>query len=142
MKKITLITLLLIAMLSACKKDDNTDARDKYVGTWTGTNTVNIPLLNLNEQSEGNQTISKSSTNNQRLLVTSGTEMMNANMSGESYVYETYTYTENSNGVTWVKVINGSGNLVGNTLTETGTVSISIMGETYTGTWVSSMTKQ
>lgn len=142
MKKITLITLLLIAMLSGCKKENTTDARDKYVGVWKGTHTVNIPLLNLNQQTEGNQTISKSSTNNQRLLVTSGTEMMNANMSGESYVFETYTYSENSDGVTWVIVLNGSGNLVGNTLAESGTISISIMGETYTGTWVSSMTKQ
>jgi len=145
MKNITLISIVIIVLMAGCKKDETSppvDARDKYVGVWKGNTTLSIPALDFSETIEGTQTISLSSTNSQRILITSSGEVMYADMNGNSYVYQEYTITDAYEGETWVEQYNGTGTLNGTTLTETGTVKISYMGETYNGTWTCTMTKQ
>lgn len=147
MRKLLIIAIVaVVAMGGGCKKDKAADpvvdVRDKYVGVWKGNQTIIVTDLDINDQSEGTNTISKSSANTNRLLITNGTDVMNANISGNTYVYEQWTVIDNSGGSTWTIIYNGSGTVSGNTLTESGTISISFDGETHTGTWSCSMTKQ
>ena len=145
MKKNLLSLLLIIGVVfSSCKKDDPvvpTDPRDKFVGTWSGTYSVVIPGLGINYSDIATVAYTKSSTNANQIIIDTD---QTANVNGNSYTYNQFTETQNDPTLgTVVFIFNGVGSINGTTnITESGTVSTIIQGQTYNGTWSGNMVKQ
>jgi len=150
MKKVSFSFLIMLLasvalLFNSCKKDEAVvDARDKYVGTWKGTTTIIVSSLDMNETSATTQTVTKSTTNSSQISFTElgSTDPSKANVNGNSYIYEDETYTENSNGITMTIKMTGGGSINGNVITESGSVTISASGKSYTGTWTGTLNKQ
>lgn len=140
MKKAFLFIVVLGFLFVSCSKDE-TDDRDQFVGTWKGTQTLSIPSLYYNETYSGTLIITKSSGDDSKILINSDGEVMSATVSGKSYIYEEYSYTDYSGSSPITITQRGSGTINGNTITESGTLTFFIDGETYPGTWSTTLTK-
>jgi hypothetical protein len=70
-----------------------------------------------------------------------GGEMF-ASVSGNSYVYEKATITENIEGTTITEEMTGSGVKNGTTISGTGVIKFHAYGETFTGTWTCTLVKK
>ncbi len=145
MKKISLFLLMSIAtlMFVSCKKESTpvtpTDARDKFVGNWSGTMHFIIPTLAVDQTSNETHSIIKSSTNSNQILVDS----IPANINGNSFTYVQYTETYDDPTLgTVVYTLNGVGTLNGSNLTESGTLNMVAQGISYPGSWSTNMVKQ
>ncbi|MGK0639731.1 hypothetical protein [Schleiferia thermophila] len=99
MKTMRLLAILCLLTLAftQCKKDDasGADQRDKFVGTWKGTSTIVIPDLMLNQSESVTYNISKSTVNSNQIIITSpgSSEQLKANVNGNVYTYDDFTYT-------------------------------------------------
>lgn len=148
MKTIRLLAILwlLTHAFTQCKKDDasGSDQRDKFVGTWKGTSTMVIPDLMLNQSESVTYNISKSTVNSNQIIITSpgSSEQLKANVNGNVYTYDDFTYTETDQGMTVVITFKGGGSINGNLINEQGTLKLSVNGMTYNGTWSSTLNKQ
>lgn len=145
MKKNSLILMLLAAvmMTSSCKKEKVVDARDQFVGSWSGNGNFTIPDLQINYSDVSAQTITKNSSNSNQINISDASESHVASVNGNSYTYSEYTATvEDPTLGTMVWIINGIGTINGSNILESGTVRTVIQGSTYYGTWTSNMVKQ
>ena len=144
MKKILTATLLFagILFISSCKKDTPaaTDARDKFVGTWAGTQRILIPGLGVDYSDNVSEPFTKSSSNSNQIII-DGTQT--ANVNGNSYTYDQFTITDTDPTLgTIVMIVNGTGTINGSNIIESGTLSTVIQGQTYNGTWSGNLVKQ
>lgn len=144
MKKNLLALLLIVGVVfSSCKKEDPvtpTDARDKFVGTWNGTQTIVISGLGINSSDAVSETHAKSSTNANQIIIDGS---LIANVNGNSYTYNQFTETITDPTLgTVVFIFNGTGTINGTNIVETGTVSTIVQGQSYNGTWSTNLVKQ
>jgi hypothetical protein len=122
MKKVNLIisALLLITIILSCDsetKEEGTDIRDKFVGTWTG----KIYFSRIGTEYSITEIVTKSKTNSAQIIFTqqgSSSAPRIATVSGNSYVYQPFTATLGITGN-----YTGSGSINGNVLTETGLIT-------------------
>ena len=143
MKKNLLSLLLVLGVLfTSCKKDSPavTDNRDKFVGTWNGTQRIVIPDLAVDySQNISGEDISLSSSSNQIVIDFSKTAIVN----GNSYTYN--QFTETTTDPTYGDIIiifNGTGTINGSNIVEGGTCNTIIQGQTFNGTWSGNLVKQ
>ena len=143
MKKVLLISALtILTILSSCKKDEE-DQRNKFVGTWAGSQTTVIPGLGVNDVSDYVQIMSLSSDNANKIIITVGGEIQKAEVKGSLYNYDNYSYTtDDGSGNTMTMEMIGSGTLSGNKINETGTLKLYYMGQEFPGTWTGKLTRQ
>lgn len=133
------------ALLFSCKKDSPTtttatDARDKFVGTWSGNQTVVIPDLSINSTDLVSELITKSSSSQNQIII-DGTQT--ANVNSNSYTYNQFTEVINDPNVgDIVLIINGTGTVNGSNIIESGVLYTIVQGVTYNGTWSSNLVKQ
>lgn len=133
-----LLALLLFAFLStSCEKEDK-DERDKFVGTWKGTLTMKIPALDFEETQSANYEIEKVEGTEDKLNVGGQDAFVN----GNSYTYEDFSETMNSDGTTMTMEFTGGGSLDGSVITESGSVTIYAYGDQVSGSWSSTLNKQ
>lgn len=130
-------------VFSSCKKDEDiTDERDKFVGTYETTQTISIPGINYYETMTGTIIVRKSATDQNRIeIFADGSTIQKARVTGNSYVYDKFTETENIDGDTFVIEYTGTGTMNGSIINESGTVVFMAYGESYSGTWQSVMIK-
>ena len=139
---ISILLILGVILFSSCKKDTPaaTDARDKFVGTWSGTQRIVIPGLGIDNSSTVSEPYTKSTTNSNQIII-DGTET--ANVNGNSYTYNEFTITDTDPTLgTIVMIVNGTGTINGSNIVESGTLSTVIQGQTYNGTWSGNLVKQ
>ena len=140
--KLFFAAILLISLIASCKKDTND--RDKFIGTWTGTIHLIVSGMNANTSKAESLTITIGGGSASQIILTQAgsTIVPTGKVSGSSYTYDEYTTTATEQGVTVSAKLNGTGSLSGNVITETGTIIYTIQGVVYPGTWSSSLTKQ
>lgn len=148
MKKNMLFLILFAgsALLFSCKKDSPatstaTDARDKFVGTWSGSHNERVPDLSIDETSQSSFTIVKHPINSNQIII-DDTQIANVNGNSYTYVQFNITETDPSTGLDILATYNGTGTLNGTNLVESGTMSILSVGTTFNGTWSSNLVKQ
>ena len=157
MKKMLAIAILSAFILTACKKDNNTnntpavDVRDKFVGTWRGNYTLNLTGLPPGTPTTLPTTvvISKSQSSTTDIDIKINNQFFNnqtatAVVSGNQYIYKPVSITTPIS-----LTLNGTGQISsdGNSINESGTASGSyqIPGSPavpISGTWTSALTKQ
>jgi hypothetical protein len=136
-----LIQAFLLITLISCSKED-TDDRDKFIGTWKGTVTMIVPGMSINSSSASTQVVSKGTTNPNQIVFTEEGESTTANVNGNGYTYDDYTQTGTIQGETVSIKITGNGSINGNVITESGTIKIYVLGQEFPGTWSSTLNKQ
>jgi hypothetical protein len=136
-----LIGALLLITLISCKKDD-TDDRDKFVGTWKGTGNITVSGMGINISDATTQVITKGTSNPDQIIFTESGVSTTANVNGNAYTYDDYTQTETIEGETVSIKFTGQGSINGNVITETGTIKIYMLGQEFPGTWSSTLNKQ
>ena len=140
----TLLVAFMLISIVSCKKEDTKtpiDEREKFVGTYKGNTNITIPDpdIDINETFPNTFSITKSSTNPKQLIVDGEI----ANVSGSSFTFNEFTYTEEDPDLgTVIYIFNGIGSLSGSNLVQSGTVKAIIEGITYNGTWSSNSVKQ
>ena len=133
--------LVLGVAFSSCKKDTPVvDVRDKFVGTWNGTQNITIPDLSINSSDFYSEVYSKSTSNTNQIIINSD---QTASVNGNSYTYNQFTETTTDPTYgTIVFIFNGIGTINGTNIIESGTVSTIIQGQSYNGTWSGNLVKQ
>ena len=143
MKNLLLLFSLAIVLMTSCKKDEKEkiDARDQFVGTYSGALTINIPEQQSTDVLNGVIIITKSSESS-KIVITDGTQIRKAVVSGNKYEYEKFTKIVIVEGTTITMEMTGSGTIKDGKITESGPMTISFLDKSYTGTWTSAYTKQ
>jgi hypothetical protein len=144
MKKNLLFLLLVLGVtFSSCKKDTPavTDNRDKFVGTWNGTTNV-YEAGALLGSGPSNYSISKDANNPSRILINdaaNGIVNCPATVNGSSYSISNFTFSDGTSSY----VVNGTGALNGNTITENGSqVETDLTtGDVYNYTYTTNLSK-
>ena len=141
--KLLLSTLLLVTLLISCKKEA-TDPRPQFVGTWTGTISLVVPGLNSNTSKAESVTISTGTGNSNQIIImqAGSTITMTAVVNGNSYKYDEYTLSSSIGDISVSIKFNGTGTLTGGVISETGTITYTLAGVAYPGTWSSTLNKQ
>jgi len=144
MKKVFFVCAMVsIALFSSCAKEE-IDERDKFCGDWKGTYVMSAPSVDYYETVTEEFTIQKKSGSNNEIEILQGEGSPNitATVNGNSFTYNEYTVTESVEGETVTLVINGGAQINGSVMNETGIFTLHIFGESYSGTWSSTMNKQ
>lgn len=129
-------------LLSSCKKDEaEKDSRDQFVGTYTGTQIVIVPELEMSDSFTGTMSITKSNEAS-KILINDGSVTQKAYVTGSKYEYEKFSQTETVEGTTITMELTGSGTLANGVLTESGIVTYYFLGKSFVGTWSATFTKQ
>lgn len=137
-KQNLLIALIMLFFLStSCEKEDK-DERDKFVGTWKGTFTTKIPEMDYENTQAVEYEIEKVEGTEDKLIVGGQDAFVN----GNTYTYEDFTETQNSDGTTMTMEVTGGGSLEGSVISESGTLTINAYGEQLNGSWSSTLNKQ
>jgi len=127
--KLFIGAFLLIVLITSCKKEE-TDDRDKFIGTWKGTVNVTVSGMGVNSSDPSTQIITKGTVNPKQIIFTEVGETVGAtaNVNGNAYTYDEYTYTETVQGQTVSMKFTGNGSINGNVITESGTVKVYLLG--------------
>jgi hypothetical protein len=132
MKRLILVAvyaLLLMSTTLSCKKEKE-DARDIFVGTWTGI----LFFSRIGTEYPVTVTISKSTTNSSQILIGQN----KATVNGSSY-----TYVKFVSNIGIVGNYTGTGSINGNELTESGLItSDGAPFEGNLGEWFRHLSKQ
>ena len=103
---------------------------------------VSIPELEYYDATTGTNVITKEAAAGRIKITDSYGGEMFASVSGNSYVYEKATITENIEGTTITEEMTGSGVKNGTTISGTGVIKFHAYGETFTGTWTCTLVKK
>lgn len=131
MKKLLLVFLVLTAVFAGCKKDDMEPDRDKFIGSWTGTQTVvtkGNSILISNETAATTEKFDVGLEPNE-IIINKGTDDLNAKVTGSVFdIPQQLKYTHLSDGTIVEVAITGSGTISSNgvltaSFLMTGTVS-------------------
>ena len=139
--KLFISAFLLITLITSCKKEE-TDDRDKFIGTWKGTVNMTVSGLGINSSDPSTQIITKGTVNPKQIIFTEAGQTSTANVNGNAYTYDEYTQTETVEGQTVSVKVTGNGSINGNVLTESGTIKVYLLGQEYPGSWSSTLNKQ
>jgi len=139
--KLFISAFLLITLITSCKKEE-TDDRDKFIGTWKGTVNMTVSGLGINSSDPSTQIITKGTVNPKQIIFTEAGQTSTANINGNAYTYDEYTQTETVEGQTVSVKVTGNGSINGNVLTESGTIKVYVLGQEYPGSWSSTLNKQ
>jgi hypothetical protein len=139
--KLFISAFLLITLITSCKKEE-TDDRDKFIGTWKGTVNMTVSGLGINSSDPSTQIITKGTVNPKQIIFTEAGQTSTANVNGNAYTYDEYTQTETVQGQTVSVKVTGNGSINGNVLTESGTIKVYLLGQEYPGSWSSTLNKQ
>lgn len=139
--KLFISAFLLITLITSCKKEE-TDDRDKFIGTWNGTVNMIVSGLGINSSDPSTQIITKGTVNPKQIIFTEAGQTSTANINGNAYTYDEYTQTETVEGQTVSVKVTGNGSINGNVLTESGTIKVYLLGQEYPGSWSSTLNKQ
>jgi len=144
MKKFTRIWLYPLILLgtilmftNTCKKDESSDEREKFIGTWTGI----LYFSAIGREFNTTEIITKSTTNSAQIIITNQLGSYTprvATVYGNSYIYQNFTASIGIPGN-----YTGAGSINGAVLTESGTISSN--GAPYQGnlgTWGRKLAKQ
>jgi len=142
MKKLIFISVIVLAFLTGCKKEDETDPRDQFVGKFTVTQTISIPGIDYTDILSGTYTITKHSTDTKRIIINDGDMDIIATVEGNTYSYDKFTIVFNDGTDSGSEEVTGEGVINGNKINETGTVLLSMYGESYAGTWTAVCNRQ
>jgi hypothetical protein len=125
MKKNLFALLLLVGVvLTSCSKDTPavTDARDKFVGTWSGnSNFYESGTFAFN--STYSYTITKDAISSNKIIIndiSNGIINCRATVNGSSYTISNYSDSDGS----YSFLLNGNGTLIGNSIVENGTYKL------------------
>jgi hypothetical protein len=142
--KATLLSLSLLILLSACKKEEEIDPRDQFVGTWKGTQRMIVLDLQFDQSDTFTQIITKDPDypNKIKLGFPDTDESYSAKVVGNAYTYDESSFTYNQDGYTYTFIQNGGGSINGSVITEGGTVKINVAGQQFSGTWEATLNKQ
>jgi hypothetical protein len=140
--KMFIVTLFLITLSISCKKEE-TDDRDKFIGTWHGVIDMDIPGLHINSATQSTQIITKG-TDPKQIIITEAGETSTASANSKTYTYDEYTRTETIGGQTTSVTVTGNGSIYNNVnvITEIGTIKVISLGQEYPGTWTCIRYKQ
>lgn len=141
MRKTGILMLTILLFTVSCKKNDETDPRDQFIGNYTTNELFSLPDLNIYDSYSGTCIISKSAEADKIVITSEDGTTMTAKVSGNAYVYDKYIDSVTENGITMITEVTGSGTINGIIIQEAGIYKISANGETYTGTWSNTMTK-
>jgi hypothetical protein len=144
MKTRLIFPLFAVMLLISCEKDKDTDPRDAYIGTWTGSETQVYTDLNTSETYDVTYSITKG---------TASTEIIVANVDAPDFTYvatvsdEAHTYRKfqlytDDSGIGVFFQLTGAGNLSGKQIMENGNLLVSIDGSDFNGTWYRTLQKE
>jgi hypothetical protein len=137
-KLVLAIAAVLLLVFQSCEKKEK-DPRDKFVGTWKGLYTVKIDLLNISESDSVTVEIAKDTANPNQILI----DDQEAVVTGDAYTYKEITDGDIDPVLGPVIVtLNGSGTLLGSTISETGQLKIKTATLNIAGTWSQNLKKQ
>lgn len=141
--KLSLIILSMTLAFVGCKKDDSTDPRDKYIGTWYGTETQVFTELGISDTYNVNYAITKSAVANEIIVTNSESSELSytAIVDGNQHTYKKFSYYENDQGFTIYYEQEGTGIIADSQISENGTMLSSISGYDYYGTWFRTLIK-
>ena len=142
--KTSLLLGVILLIVVSCKKDEEVDSRDAFIGTWKGTQREIIAELEFDESSTFTQIISKDPeySNKIRLGWPGSDEFFSARVNGNAYTYDEITWTINQDGYTYTFVQNGGGSINGSVIKEGGTLQVNVGGQQFRGTWEATLNKQ
>ncbi len=142
--KASLLFFSIFLIFSACKKDEEIDPRDPFIGSWKGTQRMIVADLQFDESVTFVQTISKDPEYSNKIRLGSpGTdEYLTAKVVGNAYTYDQSSFTYNQDGYTYTFIQNGGGSINGSVINESGTVTINVAGQQFNGTWSAILNKQ
>lgn len=142
--KLLFITMAVLLAFAGCKKDEETDPRDKFIGTWNGYSTLSFPELGIsNEVSTAYFKIEKGAYDEQLKITDLDTdEVFTAKVTGNTYTYDTYIVTDYSAGylIEWQQ--EGYGSIDSKHINEYFTVFYTVDQTIFTGTLSRSLEKQ
>jgi hypothetical protein len=126
--------LLMLLMFVSCKEKDE---RDTYIGTWSG----HLVFERIGTEYYTTEVITKSPTKSNEIIITdqgNSSSPRIANVNGTNYTYQVFASTLGISGN-----YAGSGNIDGNIMTESGTISSdSDPYPGYLGKWYKTLTRQ
>lgn len=142
MKRFLIALVLISLVFTSCKKDDETDPRDQFIGSYSTTMVINVSGIDYYDTYTGTNEISKSSESG-RIIITddNGTEFY-AKVTGNNYVYDKFTNTISLDGETFTEELTGTGTINGNIINESGVYKLYYQGEEFTGTWTCTLIKK
>jgi hypothetical protein len=141
---IVLLVLAIPFAFLSCKKDDSSgDARNKYIGIWSGTQHIVFPDFPLNETYNVHYRITNGPEARQIMLfdLEDPSVVYTAKVSNSIHVYDTYYFTTSISGILITIAQSGTGQISGNTITESGGLVYTSNGYTRLGTWSQSLTR-
>lgn len=144
MKPLTLLALgAFFIIFSACQqKTEDTDAREQYLGTWTGTVTIIVPSQSINRTDVDKEVVTKTANRRNKITLTSQpdtTGYITTTVNGSSITFDPVAVEDGiENGIR-----GGTGTINGKTLTASGTLKyLSREGTPHDGTWSATWSKE
>ena len=136
-----LFIIILSLLLFACTKEPQ-DFRDQYTGIYRGVVIFDLP--GWQHTRENNAFIVKGTGSNELAIQNLGIPSYQiAVLNNDTYTYCPFQIGSTTNyGVTSVAMYRGRGVFNGDSLCETGTITVSSNGISVTGTWCTKMKKE
>lgn len=131
-KNLFFVMLIMVVLIASCTKEE-TDDRDKFIGTWKGT--VNLIIPGIGNSSSSSTYIITKGTNLRQIIFTESEGTSTANVNGNEFNYDETTQSETIEGQTYFVKIDGSGYINGDVIKESGIFTIYLLGLEYPGTW-------
>lgn len=132
---------LLLLIIISCTREPQ-DFRDKFTGTYRGTVTFDLPGWQHTKQN--NAYITKGIGETELAIQNLGISSYSiAVLNNNTYTYYPFQIGSTDNcGVTSVAMYRGRGTFSGDSLCETGTITVSSNGVSETGGWTTRMKKE
>ena len=140
---IVLLVLGISMAFVSCKKDDSSgDARDKYVGIWTGTQRIVFPAFNLNNTYNVHYRVTKGANARQIMFfdLEDLATVYTATVDNSTFVFDTHVFADGSSGTLRTFEQSGTGQISGNIITENGTLVFKTIGTYLEGSWSQRLT--
>lgn len=144
MKTTKLLTALLLSvLLFSCSKDETFPA-NPYAGHYTGTVTINLPQEGIHETKYNEAIVLNVIDNGYIAIRNLGLSYYaNAKLDGTTYTYVPFGAGGTSAaGVTSYGVYNGMGTFKGDSLIESGIITLAFNGVVQHGSWFTRMKKK
>ena len=141
MKNVLFTLVILVFVLQGCKKDDEIDPRDQFVGTWNVTQTISITELGLLDNYEIVYTIKKDNLDKRKIIIFDGARDIMAIVDGNTYNCK-YTVSLWDGSNTGTEEITSRGVIQDNKINETGTAQINMWGKSSNGIWSAVCTRK
>jgi hypothetical protein len=118
-KNLFALLLLVGVVFASCSKETPVDARDKFVGTWTGSSNA-YEMGTLVYTGSSTYTITKVASSTNKIYINdiaNGVINCPATVNGSTYTISNFTISDGD----YSFLVNGNGTLNGNSINESGT---------------------